>query len=231
MKKILLMLFVFSLTLSSDLLSNDYSKIEFTNTKGVVFQSFDNGRTWENDNNSIIEFTNTKGLVFRSFDNGQTWEKLINSKIKFTNTKGTEFRSFDNGQTWEKVNKEALAVILNIELINSQGIIYNSHDGGTTWTRVNTDSQMEILSKDDNISVGIFPNPSTSILKVSVNLKNEELYSICITDLLGNQKFNKKELLRKGDNIVDIDVSSFISGTYVVSIIGLTKCSANFVKE
>jgi hypothetical protein len=203
MKKILLLLFVFTLTLSSDLLSNDYSKIEFTNTKGVVFQSFDNGQTWVR-NYSKIEFTNTKGIVFQSFDNGQSWERVNNN------------------------NNKAIVEILTIEFVNCQGTVYHSNDGGVTWTKVKKDS--EKLS-NDNTNILVYPNPSTSILKVNVNLPSQELYSIVLTDILGNLVFDKQEQLKKGDNTFEIDVSNLVKGYYMISINGSSKCSANFVKE
>ena len=71
------------------------------------------------------------------------------------------------------------------------------------------------LSKAENSNVIVYPNPSTSNIKVA-SIKNEAITAITITDLTGRQVYGKNYEISNTE--VEINISFLQSGNYFVNI-------------
>lgn len=71
----------------------------------------------------------------------------------------------------------------------------------------------------DDLSIQVYPNPSTDFVNISFELKHQKLIDLSVYNVLGEKMFTKKlGLLAKGKTLTNIDVSKWSKGNYIVSI-------------
>lgn len=68
------------------------------------------------------------------------------------------------------------------------------------------------------VELSIYPNPSTDHATFTVNLLNEEAYTLTIYDILGQELFSKHYEFSKGWNQVGLPVNAWRNGYYFVRI-------------
>ena len=79
-----------------------------------------------------------------------------------------------------------------------------------------------MIDHEDDIDVGSFPNPVSSVLNINVDFVTEVNVRIIVFDVLG-RRYLDKELHLEGD-MLSLDVSSLVKGTYFYEIIMDKKC-------
>ena len=65
----------------------------------------------------------------------------------------------------------------------------------------------------------IYPNPTTNSLTIPFDSKSGEEMRVRVYDLLSNLKMEKKVLPAKGKANIHVDVTSLISGTYMINVL------------
>ncbi|MEP7168703.1 MAG: T9SS type A sorting domain-containing protein, partial [Bacteroidota bacterium] len=71
------------------------------------------------------------------------------------------------------------------------------------------------FTKDDNLTV--YPNPAHDKVTIEINNSIDELAHVTITDLMGNLVLDEKMQLAKGLTTLEIDLSHFAKGAYMLS--------------
>ena len=74
-------------------------------------------------------------------------------------------------------------------------------------------STFEII--DNQVSINVFPNPSSSVINVHIESEKPETFNINIYDF---QARLIKEVQSNGRNNREIDISELVSGTYVIEV-------------
>lgn len=141
--------------------------------------------------------------------------------IEFTNTVGQKYISYDNGKTWDKKVIEEIQKYDKILFTNTVGQKYISYDNGKTWDIVNNISKKPLMS-EDNMSLGIFPNPVEDYLTIDADYHNYEIFNI------------SGKLILKGQNSSGrINLSELESGTYIIAVENkLNNClTKKFIKK
>ena len=156
---------------------NDSGHVWVGAKNGGLFQSINNGSTWEqivynfeidgikaiafNDSGHIFAgfFPGSNGIL-RSKDNGQSWEKILRYNVMSItfNAKGDifagsfpsgMFRSTDNGTNWSRINEGLSSTLVQDVAIDNSGHIFVATQGGLFRSTDNGNSWK-------NISNGIF---------------------------------------------------------------------------
>lgn len=89
-----------------------------------------------------------------------------------------------------------------------------------TITKVNEKEILEIYSDNidvDRANVSLFPNPTSDILKVEMKDMDGKAAKLSIYDFSG-QLVTTKQVKQLSNEVIDFDVSSFVAGTYTLSI-------------
>ena len=60
----------------------------------------------------------------------------------------------------------------------------------------------------------VFPNPTNSVANISYNLPRDGLVNIALCDMFGREVFNQNQVGRQGQNVRQINMSGYASGTY-----------------
>lgn len=73
------------------------------------------------------------------------------------------------------------------------------------------------------IEATLYPNPATNNLSIKIELPNNEIYKINITDINGNEiKLIQNEFFDAGEKTFEIDCSSLSAGTYFIKVSSTT---------
>ena len=64
----------------------------------------------------------------------------------------------------------------------------------------------------------IYPNPTSGMFNIALYADNEAEVKVEVTDILGSVKLVKESSMIRGENIMDIDISQLISGTYFIKV-------------
>lgn len=98
----------------------------------------------------------------------------------------------------------------NYIICNANGalsLVYANWDGITSVSQT---------GNEDNV---LYPNPSDSKLNVKLDIKNTGIFQYQIFDMNSNLVLtNKIGFLQRGDNAINIDISSLISQSYILKI-------------
>ncbi len=93
--------------------------------------------------------------------------------------------------------------------------------GTTTYCSCNNTCATVTGIKDIKSSTSInaiYPNPSSSIITVKLNTKDNEVLFIEVRDMMGKLIFTQNYLALTGDNDMKLNVSSFAPGTYILNV-------------
>lgn len=85
----------------------------------------------------------------------------------------------------------------------------------------NTSKYSEIKSVKNSVSsfaLSVYPNPVSSLMKISLTAEKAELSSITITNIAGQVVYTSQVKIEKGSNMIPVNVSNFASGNYVLKI-------------
>lgn len=84
------------------------------------------------------------------------------------------------------------------------------------------------LSKE---SVSIYPNPVINSLLIKLNMPNNEVKSLLITDIKGRLLIQQNIAVKIGSNSINLNVSSLSKGSYILLVKGTKSNSLKFIKE
>ncbi|MEO7308825.1 MAG: T9SS type A sorting domain-containing protein [Chitinophagaceae bacterium] len=161
-----------------------------------------------------------------------------------TNNSGFELQRSADGIRFDKVTFIGSLAASG----NSQALLtYQFSDAkgfkGTTYYRIQqvdkdgrTTLSNTILIKDQapvlDIS-GLFPNPAVNTLMLYASVATNETATLTITDMNGKIILQQNAKLNSGDNLVNLDVSTFPKGAYLIKLTGQNNQSSvkTFVKQ
>ena len=149
------------------------------------------------------------GTVLESTDNGLTWTAFADG---LDTVKGYGFNGGNKGVPFTEI------IAANDKLfLGTVGSIYIAEQKTTLSTKNNNFSS----------NLKFYPNPVSSILHIDVN--NQDIESIEISNVLGKKVFGKSE---RKINDTNINVSSFANGIYLMKIkTSRSSFSKKFVKN
>lgn len=105
---------------------------------------------------------------------------------------------------------------------NTQCYTLKASRSSTAWrTDGSTDGEVEEISLDvqfENAGFGLFPNPAMDQVTVSVPLEAESKVSVAILDPAGKTVMTQQEMLTKGENTFQFDLSKLPNGVYFVQV-------------
>jgi photosystem II stability/assembly factor-like uncharacterized protein len=179
-----------------------------TSTEGILFKTYDGGRTWE-------EFSFISG-------NGHSQIYFVNEIEGWYSISSRVYHTFDGGLSW--VNDQSLGSSLNTMffLNNEQGWL-GGQDGivATTNFTVNINEFGEIIP-----SATVFPNPAKDDIEIKLHDKSDKIKDIKVFNMQGNKVMHFTDLSEH--NTFAINVSKLFNGTYVVQI--TSEKSENIIK-
>ena len=107
------------------------------------------------------------------------------------------------------------------------------HLNTVTWTINMAIAGIKVISNENNISCSIYPNPSSSILNIAVQLEKESKLSIQLVSLEGKiikQLANENSV--SGEYLNSYNIEDLAKGTYIIQFkIGEISHTQTFVKE
>ncbi len=71
-------------------------------------------------------------------------------------------------------------------------------------------------NKNNTLEMSIFPNPTNGKSKLMVQLSGNAIANVTVTDIIGKVVQNKQVPVYSGDNQIDIDLSNYSKGIYLV---------------
>ena len=78
--------------------------------------------------------------------------------------------------------------------------------------------------------VGVYPNPSTNVLNVSLNAPKTDKVTLVVSDLSGRTILSQNVQIVAGDNLTTVNVSALASGTYTIKAICANGCETTITK-
>jgi hypothetical protein len=135
-------------------------------------------------------------------------------------------RKINGEENWTTIGKKAAAG----QSSNEQLYIYDDNIGsaGKVYYRIKqidvngsytyTDIQSIIIKKNDRFSMEAYPNPVKGKLEIVFNSNTESNVRLEIYDILGRSVFNKGLQFRNGSNYLDLNMSEYTPGTYIVRV-------------
>lgn len=98
-----------------------------------------------------------------------------------------------------------------------------------------TSKYSEIKSVKNTVTsfaLSVYPNPVSSLMKISLTAEKAELSTITITNIAGQVVYNSQVKIEKGNNVIPVNVNTFASGNYVLKIqLADTNIVEKFTKE
>ncbi len=85
-------------------------------------------------------------------------------------------------------------------------------DGKVNYSRIVS------LKAEGDGTLRVLPNPSTGLIKVTMDNSQESDVNFVVRDELGKIVYTEKMLLDQGQNEINLDLSNLAAGTYVLSI-------------
>ncbi len=169
--------------------------------------------------------TSTEGILFKTFDGGENWEEFsfirgnTSTDMYFVNeTEGwyragnSIYHTYDGGVSW--ISHQGFSTSLrNMFFLNDEQGWLCGDNGLIAITNFTVDIN-EISSNSSSISV--FPNPAHDIIEVILKDKSESIVGIEVYNIQGNQVVHLENISEP--NSLKIDISEFVSGTYIIHI-------------
>jgi hypothetical protein len=75
-------------------------------------------------------------------------------------------------------------------------------------------------SVDRSLLLKVYPNPSSSIFNIDLEIKSADIITISLSDLTGRVVSEKQYQLNSGIQKIGFDISSVMNGNYVMKISG-----------
>lgn len=180
-----------------------------------VMRSTDLGKTWMPKNNGLANLGVHKILPCRNFLLGAAKMKTsyVNGEWTISGYGGV-LASMDDGESW--VNITSNFPVQNVEFIETDNENIYVGATGTGIYAAKIDELVLLSAKESSTSdnsLRIYPNPSNSIITVSV-ADNSHEERIHIYDMLGECVQEIKVLPSQSD--VNIDISALSKGTYYI---------------
>ncbi len=176
------------------------------------------------DNNTGFASTRD-GVLFKTTDGGETWQQSYVfyqsdiSQIKFINDVegwyfcgSSAFHTYDGGETWINRQQFGLSIRNSFFFDNGVGWVCGRHGliaKQGSWVGIGE-------TTSNNATLLVFPNPATSKISISLPDNTENIYSLTVYNMAGQQVKSNKGINRQGNYIVD--VSGLQSGTYIVKV-------------
>ena len=94
--------------------------------------------------------------------------------------------------------------------------------------------RVNVIKDNNNIISGIYPNPATRQISLTLNSPVSEKISLIINDFAGKSVFQKAYEVIEGVNNLTINVEGLVAGTYIIKAICSSGCetaSAKFIKK
>lgn len=194
-------------------------------TSSGVFISTDNGNTWIKKSNGLqsgaVRTVAAKGdtLVAAIYDAGN----LVAVGISI---------SVNNGENWSDFDKNIKPFAVHCVAINDNNV-YAATETESIWkgllsAAINAKSSASNLTanstnkfnsiQDKIIKLTLAPNPAKNNLTISFYSPKQTQYQIIIYDLQGKAVLNKEGTASSGINSINIDVTHFMNGTYILKL-------------
>lgn len=159
------------------------------------------GINWGNDNAGVREFDSIFGLTYPSISGSQGGGNLVYQDYEILSYPTVIIITPDHNiveqYVWPPDEETLTAAIL------AAGGIVGEHE-----------------NFKELAEVSIFPNPVNSTTNVSVNLDRSANISMSIINNLGIEVYkSKSELMHKGNNTIQLDLSHYPKGNYFIRIV------------
>lgn len=76
----------------------------------------------------------------------------------------------------------------------------------------------EMLFESENLELFVYPNPAQNRVTIAYNIADNSQLSLKIYDIMG--QLQHTQTLAISNNTLDVDVSTYPSGTYLVQLLG-----------
>lgn len=167
----------------------------------------------------LIDLTNRTGASL-TFYGGQQYTSAYGTvyQIKVSTTSQTSHASFTNVATYAEadftdITTTTLASLKTVDLsaYNGQQIyiaFVMTQDDGDNWfiDDVNVTSTLGVEDFNANFKITMYPNPTSSIIKIN---SNEPIGKVQVFGITG-------VLLKNLKNVNQVDISSFPAGSYII---------------
>jgi len=200
---------------------DDFYSIEFSNshvgyaggTKGKLLRKTGIQPTdYWNSNFEIGEDLTIRAISFSNENNGMFCASKTIASINYTFV----YHTIDNGDNWS-TNPDSIPNLL-------QGVVH-APDTSNAWAVgangnifKGTRSSVGINEIGLNVDVNIYPNPSTDIINVEINSKNNDLVSYSLSDMTGRIIEKGQWSLNSTNSRFSINVSDVIKGIYLLKL-------------
>jgi len=141
----------------------------------------------------------------------------------------------NSGATYTNFHKIKIDPSWNLSEISLFSVVWKDNGGSYEFKNANDDGHQLIFTsvntvEKDVLELNLYPNPVAEMLSVvSTNFKDNSL--LRLTDMCGRIVYENK-FIKNGEGLIKIDVTSFSSGKYIVSIYseGIVKSKQFIVK-
>ena len=144
-----------------------------------------------------------------------------NNLIAGTDSSGM-FLTTDIGNTWQTINNGIPPNLDILTLVNDKNYVYAGTTSGIFKAKISDFGILDVIEEIKSNEIELFPNPVENQLSIISQNLIEKNYKI--SDLLGINYFNG--IIE--NNKFELDVSSLLSGIYILKIDNISKI---FVKE
>ncbi|MBI5325943.1 MAG: T9SS type A sorting domain-containing protein [Ignavibacteriae bacterium] len=178
--------------------------------------STDNGSSWLEENNGFDVSKTTKYYLLSAGDSVYLGAQGLG--VYVTNNKGKNWTQFSDGlSAYVQGNELMLASNDKYIFVGSKG----ASGYCNLWRRDRNETHIGV--NDENEISGEFikvaPNPVKDILHIKVNIPSEQIISLSISDVLGNNKVITNNELNIGENnVISIPVDNYSPGTYYITL-------------
>lgn len=81
-------------------------------------------------------------------------------------------------------------------------------------------SRIVLLNTGKKYQVQVFPNPASDLVNLTIHAARTETVQVTVRDLAGRILISRQQVLRNGDNVLQLDISRISTGTYLVEVMG-----------
>jgi photosystem II stability/assembly factor-like uncharacterized protein len=183
------------------------------------------------ENTAIMVGDNLGGnsLIARTTDGGNTWQRIsspLGSNAEYQHISiqgaigyisgipGVILRTTDTGKTWT-AEQSGRSGELGKPFIYGDSLAAIAADSGIILIRNGSLASVS-QQQSDSLSIGVFPNPSQSLVTLSYMLFSPQIVTLTLFDINGNiiASLLNAVLQNAGNQSVSISTSNLSSGTY-----------------
>ena len=81
-------------------------------------------------------------------------------------------------------------------------------------------SRIVLLNTGKKYQMQVFPNPASDLVNLTIHAARTETVQLTVRDLAGRTLISRQQVLRNGDNVLQLDISRICTGTYLVEVMG-----------